>query len=157
MTGLLPLDDGDTIDLTEAEESLPEDFWKMPETFISSGPIQEMYKVLYKQLLQENPERDTIETMMIERAAALYAYMRNLEATQGYQNSSNYRQLAALWNAMANDLRKTRTVNFDEAKVREEIALEYVQLINTALKGFEPEVAHTVRRRIAMAMENVKD
>lgn len=155
MSGLIPLEND--VDLTEAEESLPADFWRMPETFIEREEIQEMYRVLYKQLLQENPDRDTIETMMIERAAALYAYMRNLEATQGYQNSSNYRQLAALWNAMANDLRKTRTVNFDEAKVREEISLEYIQLINTALKGFDPDVAHTVRRRVAMAMESVKD
>ena len=143
----------DIQELVNAEEAVPDGFWNMPSTFIESPKIQEMYKSLYKQLLQENPDRDTIETMMIERAAALYAYMRSIEATDGYTNSTSYRQLTALWNSMANDLRKTRTVNFDEAKVREEITLEFIHLINKSLQGFSPEVANSVRHRLAKALE----
>ena len=143
----------DIQELVNAEEAVPDGFWNMPSTFIESSEIQEMYKSLYKQLLQENPDRDTIETMMIERAAALYAYMRSIEATDGYTNSTSYRQLTALWNSMANDLRKTRTVNFDEAKVREEITLEFIHLINKSLQGFSPEVANSVRHRLAKALE----
>lgn len=143
----------DIQELVNAEEAVPDGFWNMPSTFIESPEIQEMYKSLYKQLLQENPDRDTIETMMIERAAALYAYMRSIEATDGYTNSTSYRQLTSLWNSMANDLRKTRTVNFDEAKVREEITLEFIHLINKSLQGFSPEVANSVRHRLAKALE----
>ena len=143
----------DIQELVNAEEAVPDGFWNMPSTFIESPKIQEMYKSLYKQLLQENPDRDTIETMMIERAAALYAYMRSIEATDGYTNSTSYRQLTSLWNSMANDLRKTRTVNFDEAKVREEITLEFIHLINKSLQGFSPEVANSVRHRLAKALE----
>lgn len=136
----------------EVEESLPDGFWNLPESFISSEPIRNLYTSLYKQLLAENPDRDTIELMMIERAAALYAYMRALEASEGYDNTTNYRQLTALWNAMATDLRKTRNVNFDEAKVREEIAREYIEIINASLRGFDPEIANTVRRRMVVAL-----
>lgn len=150
-----PSTEGDP-ELIEAEESVPDGFWDMPSTFIERPEIQTMYKSLYKQLLKENPDKDTIEIMMIERAAALYAYMRSLEATEGYRNSSDYRQLTALWNAMANDLRKTRTVNFDEAKIREEISYEYVQLVNTALRGFDPEIANSVRQRILNALSQEK-
>lgn len=136
----------------EVEESLPEGFWDLPETFIQSASIRRMYTSLYKQLLAENPDRDTIELMMIERAAALYAYMRALEASEGYDNTTNYRQLTSLWNAMATDLRKTRSVNFDEAQVREDIAREYIEVINSAIKGFDPEVANTIRRRMLSAL-----
>lgn len=138
----------------EVDELLPDGFWSMPETFIESPQVQKMYTALYKQLLKENPDRDTIETMMIERAAALYAYMRSLEASHGsFKNSSDYRQLTGLWNTMAGDLRKTRTVNFDEAKIRTEIMSMYIKLVSDALRGFEPEVASTVRRRVAAALE----
>lgn len=140
-------------DIKAAEERLPENFWNLPVTFIKDETIQEMYKVLYQQLLDENPDRDTIETMMIERAAALYAYMRNLESQQNYDNSNHYRQLTQLWNNMANDLRKTRTVNFDEAKIRQQISLEYIQVINKSLEGFSPEIANTVRHRLVKALE----
>ena len=143
----------DSINLTEAEETLPAGFWNMPDTFIADPEIKELYRSAYVALLKENPDRDTIETMMIERAAALYAYMRSLEASVGYSNSSNYRQLTTLWNTMAEGLRKSRTVNFDEAKVREEIATDFISIINSALKGFEPEIANTVRRRIITAMD----
>lgn len=140
----------------EVDEILPDGFWSMPETFIEITAVQNMYESLYKQLLKENPDRDTIETMMIERAAALYAYMRSLEATAGYRNSSDYRQLTALWNNMANDLRKTRTVNFDEAKVREETILMVIKMVNDALRGFEPEVQNTVRRHVANSLDRIK-
>lgn len=140
-------------DIKAAEERLPENFWNLPVTIIKDETIQEMYKVLYQQLLDENPDRDTIETMMIERAAALYAYMRNLEIQQNYDNSNHYRQLTQLWNNMANDLRKTRTVNFDEAKIRQQISLEYIQVINKSLEGFSPEIANTVRHRLVKALE----
>lgn len=136
----------------QAEENLPKGFWDLPESFIDSAPIRDMYTSLYQTLLMENPDRDTIELMLLERAAALYAYMRSLEASEGYDNTTNYRQLMALWNAMAADLRKTRSVNFDEAKVREEIAREYIEIINVALRGFDPEVANTVRRRMVTAL-----
>lgn len=142
--------------IEEAEENLPDGFWDMPGTFIESDNIRTLYFSLYKKLLKENPDADTIEVMMIERAAALYAYMRNMEATEGYQNSSSYRQLSALWNQMANDLRKTRNVNFDENKIREEIAREYMSVINLAIKGFDAEVAHTVKRRLLMALESAE-
>lgn len=137
----------------DVDDYLPEDFWNMPDTFIDDPSIKDMYVSLYKQLLKENQDRDTIETMMIERAAALYAYMRSLESSTGYSNSSNYRQLTQLWNAMANDLRKTRTVNFDEAKIREEISTDLIATINRALQGFEPEIANSVRRRILTQMD----
>lgn len=137
----------------DGEESLPEGFWDLPATFIEAENIRSMYHRLYKQLLEENPDCDTIEAMMIERAAALYAYMRSVEATEGYTNSSSYRQLTALWNAMANDLRKTRTVNFSEAAVREETLHEIIQIVNNSLQGFTPEIANTVRRRVARALE----
>lgn len=137
----------------ELEESLPDGFWELPTSFIDSPKIQAMYVSLYQKLLAENPDRDTIELMLLERASALYAYMRSLEATEGYRNSSDYRQLTALWNQMANDLRKTRTTNFNEAQIRNEISEEYVEIINKALKGLDPETANGVRLRIARAME----
>lgn len=144
-------------DIEAAEDSLPEGFWELPETFIDSPKIQELYQFLYRQLLDENPERDMIELMMIERAAALYSYMRSIEASSGFSNPTSYRQLSALWNSMANDLRKTRTTNFDEAKVREDITLQFVQVINESLQGFDPQTANTVRRRLVAAMESIKD
>ena len=138
----------------EVDEILPEGFWVMPETFIEAPAVRDIYSSIYKQLLKENPDRDTIETLLIERAAALYAYMRSLEASHGsFKNSSDYRQLTGLWNTMAGDLRKTRTVNFDEAKIRTEIMHMYVKLVSDALRGFEPEVASTVRRRVQSALE----
>lgn len=147
----------DLADVKAGRDSLPEGFWDLPQSFIDDPKIQKLYESLYQQLLDENPDRDTIETMMIERAAALYAYMRFVESTDGFSNPTNYRQLVALWNSMANDLRKTRTVNFDEAKVREEISMEFIQLINTSLQGFDPQTANTVRRRLAHALEGKRD
>lgn len=144
-------------DIAAAEESLPEGFWELPETFIDSPKIQDLYHYLFEKLLEENPERDMIELMMIERAAALYAYMKSIEASSGFSNPTSYRQLASLWNSMAADLRKTRNTNFDEAKVREEITLQFVQIINESLQGFDPQTANTVRRRLVAAMESIKD
>lgn len=146
----------DEPDVVMGEESLPDGFFNMPDTFIEDEGIRQLYYTTYQLLLKENPDRDTIETMMIERAAALYSYMRSLEATVGYRNSSDYRQLAALWNAMANDLRKTRTVNFDEAKIKEEIAAEYIALVNNALKGLDVETVNTVRKRVALALRSAE-
>lgn len=146
----------DEPDVVTGEESLPDGFFNMPDTFIEDEGIRQLYYTTYQLLLKENPDRDTIETMMIERAAALYSYMRSLEATVGYRNSSDYRQLAALWNAMANDLRKTRTVNFDEAKIKEEIAAEYIALVNNALKGLDVETVNTVRKRVALALRSAE-
>ena len=146
-------------DLAEVKaglDSLPEGFWDLPQSFIDDPKIQKLYQSLYQQLLDENPDRDTIETMMIERAAALYSYMRYVESADGFNNPNNYRQLVSLWNSMANDLRKTRTVNFDEAKVREEISLEFVSMINAALQGFDPPTANTIRRRLANALDTGK-
>lgn len=141
------------VDRTEVEKSLPDEFWNLPETFISSGNARRIYEETYRQLLEENPDRDTIELMMIERAAALYAYMREMESTVGYKNTTDYRQLSALWTNMAQDLRKTRHANFTEEQVREQVHLEYVQIINTSLKGLDPETANGVRRRIYNALE----
>lgn len=144
-------------DVEAAEDSLPESFWELPETFIDSPKVRDMYTELYKKLLRENPERDTIELMMIERAAALYAYMRSIEASQGFSNPTSYRQLSSLWQTMATDLRKTRSTNFDEAMVREEVTLQMVKVINESLQGFDPQTANTVRRRLAAAMESIKE
>lgn len=143
-----PDEDEDIVTPEEVEESLPEGFWDLPKSFIDSERIQAMYVALYKQLLEENPDRDVIELLRVERAAALYAYMRHLESSDGYDNTVNYRQLMSLWNTMVTDLRKTRSVNFDEAKIREEIAREYLDVINQAIRGFEPEIANSVRRRM---------
>lgn len=138
---------------TTSEIITPEGFWDMPDTFIDSPKIQQMYLDLKAKLLEENGDRDTIELMMVERAAALYAYMRNMEATQGYTNSQNYRHLAALWQTMANDLRKTRISNQDEARIREEVTVELVRAIDKAMMAFDVEVASTVRRRLITVLD----
>lgn len=140
------------VELTENEQTLPEEFWDMPETFISNERVRGLYIDLYKRLLAENPDRDTVETLLIERAAALYAYMRHLESTEGYRNSSDYRHLTVLWNQMANDLRKTRTGNTDVAKIREDIYKEFMEIILASLRGMDPEVANTVKRRMLNAL-----
>lgn len=155
MSGLIPLEN--VVEFTEKEKSLPDSFWDLPETLIDSPNIQQMYRAILEEFLRENPERDMAETTLIQRTAALFSYIKHIESTPGIQNTSNYRQLNQLYQTMANDLRKVRTVNWDETKVREEIALEYIQLVNAALSGFDPEVAHTVRRRVAMAMDSTKD
>lgn len=142
-------------DAEEAAESLPDGFWSMPTTFIEDRDLQRMYKILYNKLLDENPDLDTIEVMMIERAAALYTYMRSLEKSDGYSNSTDYRQLSQLWNNMANDLRKTRTSNVDVAQIRTEIMEEFTEVIIDAIKGFEPTIAATIKRRLLTAMEKV--
>lgn len=141
-------------DRTEVEKSLPDEFWNLPDTFISNENARKIYIETYKQLLAENPDRDTIELMMIERAAALYAYMRDMESTVGYRNTQDYRQLSALWTSMAQDLRKTRHANFSEEQIRQEIATEYIQIVNTALKGLDPETGASVRQRIYNALNS---
>lgn len=140
-------------DAIEAEQKLPDGFWNVPSTFIEDESIRGMYSILYQSLLDENPDRDVIETMMIERAAALYCYMRMMEKMDGYRNTTDYRQLTTLWNNMANDLRTTRKTNFDESKIREEISLEYAKLVNDALRGMDPTIASTVRQRVKVALE----
>lgn len=137
----------------EIEESLPEGFWTLPETFIDDEGIRQIYSSLYKKLLEENPDRDTIQLMMIQRAAALFAYMRSLEKKDGYRNSSDYRQLAALWNSMANDLRKNKIHDYSETDIRQEIMLDLMQRMNSALQGFDVQIASTVRRRVLASLE----
>lgn len=132
----------------EVDDNLPEHFFSIPDTFISDSRVKEIYYSTYQQLLEENDSRDTIETMMIERAAALYAYMRSLELEEGYSNSSDYRQLMKVWNDMANDLRKTRHINVDESQIREEMVSDILSDIQEAMRGFSPEISSTVYRTL---------
>ena len=135
-------------DKGQEETPLPDNFWEVPSSFIQDASIRKIYQVTYQRMLEENPDRDTFETLLIERAASLYSYLRQLESTTGYQNDLNYRQLMGLWQAMAQDMRKSRVGNVSEAKIRDEIAMEYIQIIDAAVRGLSPEIANTVRNRI---------
>ena len=128
------------------------DFWEVPATFISDKNIREMYDVIRKQLLQENPEHNLAEALMIDRAAALYCYMRSLEADTGYRNSMDYRQMMKLWIDITQDLRKESVVNVDEAKIRQEVIQDIATSINDAIRGFQPEIQSAMRQAIALAL-----
>ena len=138
----------------ELEKSIPPEFWELPTTFISDPGARRIYKEMYQRLLEENPDRDTAELLILERASALYAYMRELEATVGYRNTSDYRQLSALWTSIVQDLRKTRHANLTEEQVRLQVSQEYIEIINKAISGLEPDVANSVRRRVANLLES---
>lgn len=140
-------------DVKEALDKLPDGFWNVPESFIEDPELREMYHVIYSNLLKENEDLDTIEALLIERAAALYVYIRNNERSNGYSNSTDYRQLSQLWNNMATDLRKTRTSNVDVAQIRSEIMDEFTEIIIDAMKGFEPNIQATIKRRLLTALE----
>lgn len=138
-------------DVKDALEQLPEGFWEMPEDFIPDPQIRELHKILYQRLREENSDSDTIENMMIERTASLFAYLKMYEKT-GYKNTTDYRQLSQLWNKMANDLRETRTGNIDVAQVREELVAEFTEAILEAIRGFDITIATTVKQRLLKAI-----
>lgn len=140
------------IEPTKEELALPDNFWDAPESFIQSDGAQELYRVISQKLCEENPSRDISATLLIERASALYAHMRDMERTTGYQNSSDYRQFVQLWNSIVTDLRKQNMVNVDEDVIRQEIVTEISSAIAEAVRGLTPEIANTVKQVIRVAL-----
>ena len=76
-------------DVKEALDKLPDGFWNVPESFIEDPELREMYHVIYSNLLKENEDLDTIEALLIERAAAL--------ATQTPQIIDNSLNCGTIW------------------------------------------------------------
>jgi len=131
-----------------ADGGVPDDFWSVPESFIKDENLRLLHSIVCARLRQENPDADTLELMAIERVTSLFFYMRDRESAGAMGRDQAYKAMMQLWVTMAADLRKTRIGVADESKIREGIYADVVRGIKNAVRGMEPEVAQTVRKRL---------
>lgn len=134
---------------------VPEEFWSVPENFISDHGLRLLHADTCRRLRDDNPEADTLEVMAIERIASLYFYMRSKEIQGNFGSDTAYKGMMSLWVSMASDLRKSRLGGADEATVRRDVLRQVVSAVNGAFNGMEPEVAKTIKARIAERLEQV--
>jgi hypothetical protein len=134
---------------------IPDDFWAVPEEFISDENLRFLHADICAKLRADNPDADTLEILAIERVTSLYFYMRAKEMSGTFSSDTAYKGMMQLWTVMAADLRKTRTGTADAQAVKDEVLKDVVRAVNGAFDGLEPEVASTVKRRIAERLERV--
>ena len=128
---------------------IPEEFWIVPEEFISDDSLRLLHADACSRLRHENQDADVLELMLIERVTSLYFYMRSKEGAGQINSDAAYKSMIQLWVAMAADLRKTRVNAVDQNAVRDSVTRDILQAVMGALSGIEPEVAGTIKRRIA--------
>lgn len=136
-------------------DGIPSEFWSVPEAFISDENLRFLHADACQRLRNDNPDADTLELMAIERVTSLYFYMRAKEASGNYNSDTSYKGMMQLWVSMAADLRKTRLGGADEANVRRDVLRQVVAAVNGAFNGMEPEIAKTIKARIAERLEAV--
>jgi hypothetical protein len=137
------------------EGGVPDSFWSVPEQFITDQNLRLLHADSCQRLRQDNPDADTLELMAIERVTSLYFYMRSKEATGTFNSDTAYKGMMQLWVTMAADLRKARTGASDVESIRADVLKSVVRAVNGAFEGLEPEVAKTVKKRIAERLERV--
>jgi hypothetical protein len=140
---------------TLTDGGVPEEFWAVPEQFISDDTLRFLHTEMCVRLREDNPDADTLELMAIERVCSLYFYMRAKEGQGTFSSDTAYKGMMQLWVVMAADLRKARTGQADEASIKADVLKTVGKAVNGAFEGLEPEVAVTVRRRLMESLERV--
>lgn len=127
---------------------LPENFWDLAEVPIDGiESLKEIHKVVIARLLDEAPDADTLELMLMERVAFLYIYIRAKENKQLFAHDRAYKETLQLWVGLAADLRKQRLRSVEEDKIRMEVIKEVAVALKEALKGIDPAKSAEVQDR----------
>lgn len=102
-------------------DKLPAEFYAQPSEAIGDEALQLIYSEVVARLQQENPDADTIESMMIERVAFLYVHIRHKETKKLFAHDRSHKETLQLWVTMAAQLQKKRTQEQDLEEIKDKI------------------------------------
>lgn len=137
--------------------ALPNEFWALPDATIDTDALQLIYAEITARLREESIKRGvtgTLEMMMAERIAFLYTWIRDREASGGFEQDRNYKELLQLWNQMAVSFQKTQIVDYES--MRDALIQHVAATIQGALEDVDPEVASAVSSKITEAFETAE-
>lgn len=140
---------------------LPDDFWALPEDAVSEAKRQ-IYNTLVERMrdeFAEMPGYGVLEQMLIERVCYLYIHIKDKESSTigtegGFAHDRAYKETLQLWQSMAGDVRKAKTVVVDADQIRDVILQHVNETMQSVLDSFHPDVAAGLRVKFAEAFEN---
>lgn len=103
------------------DDKLPTEFFAQPAEAIGDEALQLIYSEVVARLQKENPDADTIESMMIERVAFLYVHIRHKETKKLFAHDRSHKETLQLWVTMAAQLQKKRQAELDLEEVKDRI------------------------------------
>lgn len=134
-----------------ASGKVPDGFWNA-EAFAKNPTLSEIHAMVVQRLIEESPDADTLELMMMERVCFLYIFMRasefSVEEDQRLSFDRNYKDMMSLWVSMAGDLRKQRLRAEETMSIRYQIVSEVSKALKVALKNVDPNVAKEVQTKL---------
>lgn len=136
---------------TVASGKIPDGFWNA-KVFENNPALSEIHAMVVSRLIEESPDADTLELMMMERVCFLYIFMRasefSVDEDKRLAFDRNYKDMMSLWVSMAGDLRKQRLRAEETMSIRYQIVSEVSKALKVALKNVDPSVAKEVQSKL---------
>lgn len=129
-------------------DNLPSEFFAQPEDAIGEEALQLIYSEVIARLREENPDADTIESMMIERVAFLYVHIRHKETKKLFAHDRSHKETLQLWVTMAANLQKKRQAERDLEAIKDSIVNAVQIAVMDAAKSLPPEMASDFQEKL---------
>ena len=130
--------------------------WTVPEAFIPDEDLRQLYDLVVVSLRADNPDADALESLMMERVAALYIFIRQREVNGDVDSLTAYHKNLELWAKLVDQLRRKRVDNSADETTKIKILDNVSQAFNRTLQGMEPELASHIRERFADNLKEIK-
>lgn len=140
-----------------ADERLGQEFWTQPEEALRNGALQLMYSNLVSVLRDEiaSNHGSAVDLMIAERAAFMYAYMREREAMTGPGQGMSDRGRREMNKDLVDLLLVIKKLWSVDAKndVADKVLAKVNKSLFTVLKDLPEETGKKLQRELADAFE----
>lgn len=134
---------------------LPSEFFAQPAEAVGDEALQLIYSEVVARLQKENPDADTIESMMIERVAFLYVHIRHKETKKLFAHDRSHKETLQLWVTMAAQLQKKRTAEQDLEEIKDSIVSAiHLAVSDAASKSLPPDIAKDFQESFLAELDN---
>lgn len=103
------------------KEKLSKEFFAQEVEALGSEAMQLIYAEIVERLIEDIPDADMLDSMLIERTAFLYVHIRHKETKKTFAHDRAYKETLQLWMQLAAQMQKKRSSEVSLEDMRDRI------------------------------------